>query len=279
MPDVARTLESLLTDVHLRLGYANMTSGRPVIQADKSITATSIAAFNEAGRKMTLAQMWTWRQGRYQIIIDNLGTQPMAVKSEGATVGSPWRYRLEPWVMGVGQDGAFWKEDNIQGGNVSHVSPDLVLRAHAERPAYNGWPQFFAVQPYRESSEYLNNPRLSQRPSLEVLLYPIPYKQMTLDLSVRLGYTDLQSLQEAPPWPEDFDDAAVTLTCANMLRGGEAPKKGMSEDKEYSKYLMLLADLKRADQMNKSVVRSPVNRGVPRYRAVAPVFIDGSFVI
>lgn len=275
----SRTLETLLTTAMLRTGYANLASGRPTIQQGSSIVAQFLEAFNEAGRRMTLTHMWTWRQGRYAIEVDNTGTKPMATRTDGATVGSPWRYVLEPWIMGVGHELAFWKDGTVQGGSLQQVSPDQIFAAHAQRPNYLSWPSFFAVSPLRDSVEYLNNPRLSQRPKHEVLIYPVPYKALTVDLSVRMQFVGLSDFNEAPPWPEDFDDAVVTLTCAIVLRGGEAPRKGMSEQSELLSYQAQLEDLKKADRLNKSVVQSPSNRDVPRYRAVAPVYFNGNFVI
>ena len=128
----------------------------------------------------------------------------------------------------------------------------------------------------RESEQYLNNPELSARPKMRLLLYPTPYMAMVVDLSVRTRYVPMQDVNESPPWPTDCDDAVVTLAVANHLRGGVSPKAGLNRADVLGEYAAMRDMLIKEDNQIKSVLRSPLPSRSMVQRAVNASYLDGS---
>lgn len=278
MADTSRTLNDLLLAALMRLGLASFQTGVATLSPQDSTVAQAVVAFNRAGRRFTLERMWTWRSQRMRIDVNPDGTAPLAVRppkpSDDAPepVGNPWRYQLDASVVGIGGELSHW-EDAGRAGQMMLYAPSMIVASHAKNPECRGNPTHFALEKTRESSGYLNNPTLSQRPCTHLLLYPVPHRPMVVDLSVRLMFVDLVDLNESPPWPAVCDDAVVTLTVAMMLEGGEVPRKGLSQAVAMDDYARELDRLIKEDKADRSVAQSPYPASIGPQRQVIPSYL------
>lgn len=282
MPDTTRTYGELLTDFMRRCGYASLTNGVIERSPQDSTVAQFQTDFHEAAREFVMSHMWSWRSQRFRLDVNNLGTAPLSVRppkaneSDPEPVGSPWQYSLDDWVMGVGSEFSWWELSNGHSCKMQHVSPALIRQSQASRLNTLSFPEYFALEQARESTQYLNNPQLSSRPSMRLLLYPTPYAAMVIDLSVRLRYMPMQDTAESPPWPTDCDDAVVTLAVANHLRGGVSPKPGLNRNDVLNDYREAFARLKKEDSQNKSVVQVAMPSRTALLRDANATYLDGS---